>query len=189
MASLPGLLIDLPRNPIIAVGIPVGIGAINGFATKGGKYSPDSLWYKSLKKPSLNPPNSYYGIVWPVLYAAMGYASHLTVKALDRTPPGFGRDAAHRALALYYSQLALNSLWSPIFFGAGQVGLGLINISALTANVVYWGLSLRDVDATATKLSIPYAAWLVYATYLNASIWWQNYGSGYFKKLQNKAKD
>ncbi|EPQ27752.1 uncharacterized protein PFL1_04889 [Pseudozyma flocculosa PF-1] len=189
MANLPALLIDIPRNPILAVGLPIGIGAINGFATKGGKYSADSLWYKSLKKPSLNPPNNYYGIVWPALYAAMGYASHLTVKALDRTPPGFGRDLTKRAMQLYWVQLGLNAIWSPIFFGAGQVGLGLLNISALTGTVVAWANTVKEVDTNAGYLALPYVGWMVYATYLNASIWWQNYGSGYFNKLQNKAKD
>lgn len=43
----------------------------------------------------------------------MGYASHLTVKTLDRTPPGLGRDKVRLALGLYYAQLGLNMVWSP----------------------------------------------------------------------------
>lgn len=50
----------------------------------------------------------------------MGTASHLTVKALDRTPPGLGRTRALNALKLYYLQLALNQVWTPLFFGAGE---------------------------------------------------------------------
>lgn len=178
-----------PRNPIVAVGIPIGVGILSGFATKSSQYSADSIWYKSLKKPSLNPPSSYFGIVWPALYASMGYASHLTVKALDRTPPGLGRDTAKKALALYWAQLGLNALWSPVFFGTGNVGLALVNISALTGTVAYWAATVKEVDVNAGKLAIPYVGWLVYATYLNASIWWQNYGSNYFNKLVKKAKD
>ncbi|CBQ71592.1 related to Peripheral-type benzodiazepine receptor [Sporisorium reilianum SRZ2] len=189
MSNLPGLFIDIPRNPILAVGIPVAVGVVNGLATKKSNYSADSVWYKSLKKPSLNPPSSYYGIVWPVLYASMGWASHLTVKALDRTPPGLGRDTAKKALALYWAQLGLNALWSPLFFGAGNVGLALVNIGALTGTVGYWAATVKDVDDTAGLLAIPYLGWLLYATYLNGSIWWQNYGSSKFGKLKKDAKD
>ncbi|KAJ1036077.1 hypothetical protein NDA18_000223 [Ustilago nuda] len=166
MSNLPGLLIDIPRNPILAVGIPVAVGVVNGLATK-----------------------SYYGIVWPLLYASMGWASHLTVKALDRTPPGLGRNAAKKALSLYWIQLGLNALWSPLFFGVGNVGLALVNIGALTGTVAYWAATVKDVDETAGLLAIPYVGWLAYATYLNASIWWQNYGSSKFGKLKKEAKD
>ena len=77
----------------------------------------------------------------------MGYASHLTVKALDRTPPGFGRSAAQLSMVLYYSQLALNAIWTPLNFGFGQLALGLIDLIALTGTVSYWCVSLRDVDS------------------------------------------
>jgi benzodiazapine receptor len=50
----------------------------------------------------------------------MGYASHLNVKALDRTPPGLGRTRAMRGMKLYYAQLFLNQIWTPLFFGAGE---------------------------------------------------------------------
>lgn len=94
--------------------------------------------------------------VWPLLYASMGYASHLTVKALDRTPPGFGRRAAELSMTLYYSQLALNAIWTPLNFGVGQLALALVDIVALTGTVGYWCYSLRDVDTTASNLVLPY---------------------------------
>lgn len=86
----------------------------------------------------------------------MGYASHLTVKALDRTPPGFGRRAAELSMTLYYSQLALNAVWTPLNFGVGQLALALVDIVALTGTVGYWCYSLRDVDTTASNLVLPY---------------------------------
>ncbi|PWN51042.1 TspO/MBR-related protein [Violaceomyces palustris] len=188
-SNLPTLLIDLPRNPIFAVGLPVTVGVLNGFLTRKSQYGPESLWYKGLKKPSLNPPRHYFGIVWPALYVGMGYASHLTVKALDRTPPGFGRDKALHALTLYWAQLALNAAWSPVTFGFGQLGLGLVNLGALTGTIGYWIASLKEVDINAAYLMIPYAAWSVFATYLNASLWWNNSGRNFYNRLVNKAKD
>lgn len=95
-------------------------GSITGYVTRTSSHSSDSLWYKSLARPNWEPPKWAFGVVWPLLYLAMGYASHLNVKALDRTPPGFGRTRALRGMKLYYAQLFLNQLWTPLFFGAGE---------------------------------------------------------------------
>jgi len=95
-------------------------GSITGYVTRTSSHSPDSLWYKSLIRPKWEPPRWAFGVVWPLLYLGMGYASHLNVKALDRTPPGFGRARAMRGMKLYYAQLFLNQIWTPLFFGAGE---------------------------------------------------------------------
>lgn len=100
----------------------MSLGIATGFITRTSKHSPDSLWYKSLQRPSWEPPRWAFPVVWPILYIGMGYASHLNVKSLDRTPPGLGRTKALRALKLYYAQLFLNQLWTPLFFGAGECG-------------------------------------------------------------------
>jgi benzodiazapine receptor len=68
MASLPPLLVDIPRNPFLAVGIPVTLGVATGLLTRTSSNSPDSIWYKSLTKPSWDPPRWAFGIVWPLLY-------------------------------------------------------------------------------------------------------------------------
>ena len=52
--------------------------------------------------------------VWTILYGLMGYASHMTVRA-----------QADQALQLYYAQLALNMLWTPLFFGGQHLFLSL----------------------------------------------------------------
>lgn len=106
--------------------LPLAPGSITGYVTRTSSHSPESLWYKSLGRPSWEPPRWAFGVVWPLLYLSMGYASHLTVKALDRTPPGLGRTRAFRGMKLYYAQLLLNQLWTPLFFGAGgyEVHLG-----------------------------------------------------------------
>ncbi|KDN53154.1 TspO/MBR-related protein [Tilletiaria anomala UBC 951] len=187
MPALPEILIHIPRNPAIAIGVPVGLGFATGFLTRNSKYGPQSIWYKSLQKPSGNPPNWSFGVVWPTLYVCMGWSSHLMVKALERTPPGFGRDRAHLALGLYWGQLALNKAWSAISFGTGNLGLALIDIVSLTGAVGYLIHVLQDVEPTASYFLAPYIAWLSYATYLNGSLWWNNFGKHQFANLRKKA--
>ncbi|PWO00288.1 TspO/MBR-related protein [Tilletiopsis washingtonensis] len=171
--SLPPLLVDLPRSPIFAVGLPLAASFATGLLTRNAQHGPRGTWYKSLQKPALDPPAWSFGVVWPALYACMGWASFLTVKALDRTPPGLGRNRAYLALKLYYAQLALNQLWTPLCFGGGYLGAAFIDLTALTGTVGYWFWLLRtEVSREASWYVLPYVAWTTYATYLNGSLWW-----------------
>ncbi|KAK0545986.1 hypothetical protein OC846_005443 [Tilletia horrida] len=188
MAHLPAILVDIPRNPIFAVGLPVTLGLTTGFLTRSGPHSTSSTWYKSLNKPSFQPPRQAFGIVWPLLYAAMGYSSHLTVKALDKTPPGFGREQARWSLGLYYTQLALNMAWSPLMFAAGNLTAALGGILALDVAAVTWTLNTRKTSRDAALFNIPYLLWLAYATTINASIWYENGGRDSLDRLLGKAK-
>lgn len=82
-------------------------GYINGRITR------DQLkpWYESIRKPSFNPPNWVFAPVWTSLYTGIGYASYLVWR------DGVEVESARTcALALYGSQLALNMIWSPLFF-------------------------------------------------------------------------
>lgn len=64
-------------------------------------------------------------------------------------------------MKLWWTQLGLNFLWTPIFFTAHQVGLALVVILATA-----WRL-----DRVSAWLFMPYAAWVAFASVLNGSIW------------------
>ncbi|PVF99959.1 TspO/MBR-related protein [Serendipita vermifera] len=152
--------------------MPLVLGSLSGYPTSQVVNGP---WYKSLKRPAVEPPNKVFGIVWPILYASMGYASHLAVKAYDQNIIPASRIEAYSGLKLYYLQLGLNLAWTPLFFGAKKKGLALINIVTLTGTV-YWLTATWNAptDGRATLLLLPYCMWLTFATYLNASFWYQN---------------
>ena len=75
-------------------------------------------WYASLNKPAWNPPAWVFGPAWTLLYTLMAVAAWLVWK----------QDGWRRPLLLYFIQLVLNAAWTPIFFGAHQLGLSLIHI-------------------------------------------------------------
>lgn len=72
-------------------------------------------WFESLEKPTWNPPNYVFAPMWTSIYSSIGFASYLVYRDLLATGNGFDR-TAQVALALYANQMALNWLWTPIFF-------------------------------------------------------------------------
>ncbi|KAJ7179068.1 TspO/MBR-related protein [Mycena filopes] len=168
---LPRFLLTAARIPLLAVGLPLGLGLLSGYPTAGVVRSD---WYKSLRVPPGRPPRQAFPIVWPLLYISMGYASHLTVKAMDGVLSPSVRSDCMLALSLHYAQLTLNLLWTPLFFGAKKTGLALIDSAMMTAATFYMTNLLASISPTASYLLLPYCAWLSFATYLNGGIWWLN---------------
>ena len=78
------------------------------------------------------------------------------------------------ALILYLIQLTLNSLWTPIFFGARMPLLAFIEIVFLWVAVFLTILTFARISKTAAALLIPYILWTSFAVVLNFSIWYLN---------------
>ncbi|TFL00533.1 TspO/MBR-related protein [Pterulicium gracile] len=172
--AIPELLLNIARNPITAAGIPLTLGVLSGLPTRKVVRG---QWWNSLYKAPLQPPGYAFGTVWPALYLSMGYASHLTAKALDAAASNHTTDDLNLGLQLYYAQLGMNFLWTPLFFVAKKPGLALINITALTGTTYYLTKLLHDAtDGATTLFMAPYCAWLTFATYLNGTTWYLNRG-------------
>jgi benzodiazapine receptor len=138
----------------------LGVSALGGLATA----SSVGTWYQTLAKPAFNPPNWVFAPVWTTLYFMMAIAGW-------RVWRRDGLQRARWALALFALQLALNLAWSIVFFGLRSVGAALIEIvvlllAILATTVVFW-----QRDRVAGMLFIPYAAWVGFATVLNAALW------------------
>lgn len=134
--------------------LTVGGGLAIGFLTR-----PDD-WYAHLRKPSFNPPNWVFGPVWTVLYILIAVAGWRI----------FGRAPSSAAMALWVAALALNFLWSPVFFGMRQPAAALVIVLALLATIFAFILVGWPIDLVAAVLFIPYAAWVAFASLLNAAI-------------------
>lgn len=121
-------------------------------------------WYAGLIKPPLNPPYWVFAPVWTTLYALMAIAAWLVWKT---RPSGCRR----QGLRLFYVQLALNCLWSWIFFSRHQIGTAFVDILALWAGIFLTMLNFKKVSTTAAWLLVPYLAWVTFASYLNLALW------------------
>ena len=117
-------------------------------------------WYAGLAKPGFNPPNWIFGPVWTLLYVFIAIAGW---RAWQQDPHGPG-------MFLWLVQLLLNFAWSPVFFSFQQIGLALAVILCLLATVIGFAVWQWPRDRTAALLFVPYAAWVAFASVLNASL-------------------
>ena len=132
----------------------LGVGALASLFT-----SPQiPTWYASLNKPSFTPPNWLFAPVWTTLYVLMGFAAWRAWKKC-----GF----KSAAMTLFAIQLALNFLWSVLFFGLHQMSSALIDIALLDLGVLATLLAFWRHDRLAALLFLPYLAWTLFATLLN----------------------
>jgi len=121
-------------------------------------------WYEALQKPWFNPPNWLFGPAWTVLYVLIAIAGWRT----------WEHARGGRAMKLWWAQLALNFLWSPVFFTLQSIGGGLLVVSLMLLSILAFIALTWNRDRVAAFLFVPYAAWVAFATALNASIWWLN---------------
>ncbi|HEV2596628.1 MAG TPA: TspO/MBR family protein [Sphingomicrobium sp.] len=145
---------------LVAVVLIEILGGASGWLSNSGYSNP---WFDALRKPPFMPPGWTFGLVWPILYALMGIALAMVIAV----PPSPRRQAA---LTLFFIQLALNFAWSPIFFAGHDIRLAKIVIFVMTAVAAAAAGQFLRLRKAAGLLLIPYLAWLVFATVLNATI-------------------
>lgn len=124
-----------------------------------------ATWYKTLAKPSFSPPNAVFGPVWITLYLMMSIALFLVWKQ------GGATKGVKPALIIFFVQLALNTLWSILFFGLHQpmwafFEIVILWLFILLTLIVFWRLS-----RAAGLLLLPYLLWVSFASALNFAIW------------------
>jgi len=120
-----------------------------------------------------------FPIVWTSLYSGMGLASYILQQYIDRAPPFTAlSDNAIFALKLYWLQFGLNMAWTPLFFGAKKPLLALADILLLTPTVYTLTYYAYLVDPRTALVFVPYSLWTSWASYLNAGVWWLNFGGG-----------
>ncbi len=122
-------------------------------------------WYKTIAKPSFNPPNWAFPVAWSLLFLLMGVAFWRVL----RRP--VGQPGRVSAIGFFVAQLVVNVGWSLAFFGAHSPLLGLLVIVPFWVLIVATMRAFGAVDRVASWLLAPYVAWVAFAAVLNATIW------------------
>ena len=126
-----------------------------------------ATFYQQLLQPAWAPPSSVFGPVWSVLYALMGISAWLVWRE-----GGWRRRRG--ALTLFVVQLAINALWSWLFFGWHQGALAFADIVLLWVLIVATIVGFWRVWPLAGALLVPYLCWVSFAAALNFAVWHLN---------------
>lgn len=153
---------------ILSISACVFIGFLSSFATR----SSVDTWFLTLKKPFFNPPSWLFAPIWTILYILMGYSFSIIWN--NRGQSRKSKEIIKKAMMLFGIQLALNAIWSILFFGLCNPFLALIEILLLWLMIFETIKAFKKVDVYASKLLIPYLVWVSFATILNGSIWFLN---------------
>jgi tryptophan-rich sensory protein len=128
-------------------------------ATTGVIFKPGE-WYASLNKPRFTPPNWAFPLAWMVIYLLLAWAGYRLTLI-----PG-----SQVVLALWAAQIALNTLWTPVFFGAHQVLAAMVILALLWLVVAAMVVMALRLDVITGLILFPYLVWLCVAAALNFSI-------------------
>lgn len=121
------------------------------------------LAYNQLELPAFSPPDSLFGVVWPLLYAAIGGSGYLIYLQTSRT-------AKKRNYTLFGLQMILNFVWSILFFNFQLYWVGLVIIIALIISVLLCIIYFFQDSPLASILLVPYLLWITFAAYLTAGV-------------------
>ena len=158
LASPGQLRASLIRWALFLVPLVMLLGFLSGQLAGSGE---TNAWFAELEKPAIYPPAATFGIVWSVLYVMMGIAFAAVCSA-------FGSRLRTPAIIAFMAQLFLNLLWSPMFFMWHQIGIALAVLVLLCVVLVITIYLFWQVRRWAGLMLLPYLAWVLFASVLNA---------------------
>ncbi len=160
LASRSQLRLSFLRWAMLTVPLTVLLGFMSSrIAEPAGQ----NAWFQSLVKPAAQPEGWVFGAAWFILYILIALALAIVLNARNARLRWIG-------VSLWCAQFLLNLIWSPLFFGAHQIGYAfylLLMIFLLSfATVLVFG----RIRPLAAWLMLPYLAWLCFAAILNKQI-------------------
>jgi translocator protein len=155
-----------PRTGWLALAVCLLVTAVAAFSAAFASRT-SAEFYALLDKPAWAPPAWLFGPVWSVLYVLMAVAAWRVWRA-------DGLRAARAPLGLYVVQLALNALWTWLFFVWRDGPWATAEVLLLWATIATTAFLFRRRDTIAAGLLVPYLLWVSFASALTISVWQRN---------------
>jgi translocator protein len=144
------------------LGVSFAAAALGGFASANA-----GDFYQELTRPGWAPPAWLFAPAWTLLYFLMGIAAWLVWRE-----HGFRK--ARIALSLFLIQLAVNALWSWLFFVWKLGALAFAEVLILWVLILCTVVTFWRVRPLAGGLLLPYLAWVTFASALTYAVWQRN---------------
>jgi translocator protein len=157
----------------ISIAIPLAAGIIGAIFTAESI----STWYQIIEKPWFTPPGWIFGPAWTALYILMGVSLFFVWKkktSSSQTIDERQNNSKVAAYVAYGAQLALNALWSILFFGLRSPQVAFAEIIVLLASISITIALFFKISKLASALMLPYAGWVTFASLLNLQVWLLN---------------
>ncbi len=138
------------------IALTLGVGGLAAFLTRGNMNI-----YDDIISPPLSPPMWLFPVVWSILYILMGTGA-------ARVREKYGE------LGTFFLQLAVNFLWSIIFFNLRMFLFSSLWLVLLIVLIVKMIGEFSEKDKLSGYLQIPYLIWCLFALYLNIGIYLLN---------------
>ena len=142
---------------IVSIVVCLSIGAIGGLSVKSDNF----VWYNSLNKSPLSPPNIAFPIAWSILYLLMAISVSIIINhnPIDK-----------KSVIVFAVQLILNFFWTFIFFGLKQPLFALIEIIVLDIMIIITISRFKNISKLSSILLVPYLIWCLFASYLTLHV-------------------
>jgi len=141
--------------------IAIAAAAAMAVALLGGLMTEIGPWYRSLQKPSWQPPDWAFGPAWTVIYALAAISGVIAWR--DAT----SQQQRETMLMLFALNAFLNVLWSLLFFRLHRPDWALFEVGLLWLSVLLLIVVLGRYSRTAALLLVPYLLWVSFASTLN----------------------
>lgn len=147
--------------------ITILVAVLGSFLTSsgGGAQNPTG-WYSSINKPEFTPSGKIIGSVWTVIFILTAISALIVWNSSNVL-----QDKVLWIGAAFLLNAFLNVFWSYLFFKMHFIGAALIEMLFLELSVIALIILIYPISVLAMVLLIPYAVWVLFATYLTFSIW------------------
>lgn len=125
-------------------------------------------WYKGIDLPPFTPPGEFIGSIWSAIYVLTGISAYIF---WHTSLPDHWRTGIYIG---FVANAILNVLWSAIFFRWHAIGWAFIEALFLEASVLLLIALLLPYSYVAAMLLVPYALWVLFASFLTFTIWQVN---------------
>lgn len=146
------------RAVLVAAAAAVAVAAIGGSLTTLGP------WYHALAKPSWQPPDPAFGIIWTLIFALAAASGAIGWRQAP------SRASREWLLGLFALNGFLNILWSLLFFRLHRPDWALTEVVAFWLSIVGLIVLLARFSWVAAALLAPYLVWVSIASALNFEV-------------------